>query len=261
MTYLRSVTERLARGRSLTRRLPSRFGRHSLVVSPDAALRWLKPGSEAFEESLLTAADLLVKPGDVVWDLGANVGAFGVPAAIRSKAATLLVEADPFLAGLLRRTRAHASNAALDLRIICTAIGDRDGVFEFAVAGRGRASSGLAQGRLSGQHGTSRDLMLVPGLTADTLLDTQPHPAMVKADLEGAEDLFVRGADRLIDAVQPVLYLEVFDALRPSIYARLEQAGYAICEIAGRRLERVAGQQASDNIVAIPPRRKDEFAI
>lgn len=188
----RTITERLSRGRSLVRRLPPQFGKHSLVVSPDAALRWLRPSSEAFEAELLCAVDALIRPGDVVWDLGANVGAFGVPAAIRSGSTTIFVEADAFLAELLRRTAKHRSNVGLDLRVLCAAIGDHDGVFEFAIAGRGRASSGLVESSLSTQHGRTRQRLLVPGLRADTLLANQPAPAVVKAILKAPSICFCR---------------------------------------------------------------------
>lgn len=232
-----------------------------MLVSPDAALRWLKPGSDAFEPALLEAVTLLVRPGDVVWDMGANVGLFGLTAAIRSGTTALCVDADPFLTGLIRRTASLARNRAIDLRVLCCAVGDRDGVYEFAVAGRGRASSGLAVGTLSSQHGATRELMRVPGFRTDTLLAAFPAPALVKVDLEGAEAMFVAGAPRLLGEIQPLLYIEVTEPLRARVYPALTGSGYRLAEIVGGRVRALGNGQASDNIVAIPRDRHGEFAL
>jgi len=54
---LRTMLERLSRGRSFKRRLPSRFGFTPLYVSPDARLKYLKLGEDAFDAELLRIVD------------------------------------------------------------------------------------------------------------------------------------------------------------------------------------------------------------
>ena len=248
----RTLLERLSRGRSFVRHLPNEFQGRPIVVSPDAALRWLKPGAAAFDPELVNAARHLVHPGDVVWDFGANVGAFALLAAVRSGRPVLCVEADPFLAELLRRTAALERNRDLELEVVCAAVGDRDGIAEFAIAGRGRASSGLVRGSLSTQHGKTRQLLLTPIVSADSLLDGRAPPAMVKVDIEGGEGLFIDGAARLIDEVRPRFLIEVSAEQRDKVVSRFVAAGYGLGKLTKIGLELLGEGEMPGSIVALP---------
>jgi FkbM family methyltransferase len=252
---LRRLAELASRGRTLRRHLPKRFGNRPLYVSPDAALRWLKPGSQAFEANLLELVDHWVKPGMVVWDIGANVGAFAFPAAHRSGAAVVAVEADPFLAGLLRRSASAAGNRDLDVRILPVAVSDADGIAEFAIAGRGRAANGLISGAISTQHGDSRQILLAPTLTADTMLNHLPAPGLVKVDIEGAELFFLAGARRLLREIRPTLYLETCAETRAEVDRILAGAGYR--SLSGESGLAAPPPATSDdvNILAVPMER------
>jgi FkbM family methyltransferase len=225
---IRRLAELFWRNRRLRRRLPARFGQRPIIVSPDAALRWLRPDESAFEPSLLALADHRITAGMPVWDIGANVGAFTLPAAHRSRAAVLAVEADPFLAGLLRDTAGLPQNRDLDIEVLCVAIGDRDGAARFRIAGRGRASNGLESGTLSTQHGASRQIMTVPTFRLDTLLEDFTAPAFIKVDVEGAELLLLRGATRLLSEIRPTFYIEVSGASRTEACKIFAAAGYQL---------------------------------
>src|SRR5206468_2992555 len=102
----RRVAERISRHVVLRRHLPPRVGGAIIYVSPDAALRFWRANLDTVDPSLLNAAWELVHPGDVVWDVGANVGLFSFAAAGLAGDAGLVVavEPDPFLVGLLRRS-------------------------------------------------------------------------------------------------------------------------------------------------------------
>jgi hypothetical protein len=75
---LRTLAERLSRGKFLKRTLPSRFGQAPLYVSPDAQLKYLKFGDDAFDAELLKVIDEYIPEESVVWDIGANVGVFSI---------------------------------------------------------------------------------------------------------------------------------------------------------------------------------------
>ena len=117
---LRRIAELASRNRRFVKRLPVRFGRHRVVCSPDNNLRVLLPGDRGWDQRLLRYVDDLIKPGDVVWDIGANMGAFTFAAASKARA-VLAVEPDPFNISLLRQTMALAENAALPVTIISVA--------------------------------------------------------------------------------------------------------------------------------------------
>jgi hypothetical protein len=85
-------------------------GRFRQSTALCVALRWVGlPGQTIgnVDEALLRNAIELVRPGDVVWDIGANVGLFSFAAAAPAGSAGKIVsfEADVWLAVLLRRSR------------------------------------------------------------------------------------------------------------------------------------------------------------
>lgn len=254
---LRRLVESLARGRRLRRRLPARFGSRRLVVSPDVQLRWLTPGDRAFDLLLLDLADTFVEPGDVVWDVGASVGAFAIPAAHRSRAPVVAIEADPFSCGLMRETAALRENRDLDLRIVCAAAADRDGLIPFSIGGPTRASSGIAEGALPKEHGTSREVLLSPCLRLDSLLEYLPAPQLLKIDTEGGERFTLEGARKIITEVRPILFLEVYAEFGDYVEAMLEEAGYTM--FSGRSpLRELRPLDRAKDWVAIPAERVEQ---
>jgi len=231
----RHAIEMLARNRKFWRRFPSRYGRRPILVSPDAALRWLRPGEAAFEGFLLDLADT-VRRGMIVWDLGANVGAFAIAAAHRSGAKLIAIEPDPFLADLLQRS--CAANPDLDIELVSMAVADKEGEAELAVSGRGRACNALTAGHLPHDHGVSRGHIRVPTTTLDALLDRFPAPDLLKIDIEGAEALALDGASRLLTDIRPIICIEVRRETKDEVEQRLAACGYR-CE-------------GGENLIAIP---------
>lgn len=210
MPIIRTLAERLARQSSIRRRLPARFARTEILVSPDSQLKYLKPGAAAFDLELLRVIDTHVREDSIVWDIGANIGVFALAAAsVATRGATLAVEADLWLAQLMHRSLRLRGNRQLRLSILPAAIADRNGTATFNIALRGRASNSLASIGGHSMAGGVREQVMVPTLTLDTLLDHVAAPTFVKMDIEGAEALALRGAERLLRDVRPTLYVEV----------------------------------------------------
>src|SRR5882672_8676247 len=110
---VRRLIKRVSRGVVIRRTLPQRFGGGSVFVSPEAGgLKMLYPDVCRAEPALFELAEELVRPGDTVWDVGANVGLFAFAAAGRSGSAgrVLAIEPDVWLVSLILRS-ARAQNA------------------------------------------------------------------------------------------------------------------------------------------------------
>lgn len=231
---LRNLAERWSRGRIVRRRLPAEHGGHALFVSPDAALRLWRRDLGAMDPLLLRLAAELTRPGDTVWDIGANVGLFAFAAAFAAGRAgrVVAVEADDWLAALVRRSAASAGSAYAPVDVLAAAVADRAGVLDLHIASRGRAGNHLGLVAGSTQTGGSREARKVPAVTLDGLLDAFPPPRVLKIDVEGAEALCLRGAGRLLAEVRPVLLCEVAEENAAEVGARLRDHRYALHDAA-----------------------------
>ena len=103
---LRRMIEDVTRDWVIRRRLPADFLRASIHVTPSAGLRYLYRSMDDVDPVLLSLVKEFVKPGAVVWDVGANVGLFSFAAASLAGPEGHIVafEPDAWLTQLLRRS-------------------------------------------------------------------------------------------------------------------------------------------------------------
>jgi FkbM family methyltransferase len=248
-SFVRTAVERLSRERSIKRRIDVRGQTVELYVSPDAQLKYLKPGRRAFDVDLITIAEQQLSQESVVWDVGANVGVFTFASASVASAGTIVaIEADIWLANLLRRSSRLPSNAGRDVRVIPVAVSSQNGVASFIIAERGRASNALEEAGGHSQMGDARERQLVPTLRLDTLLEALPAPTFVKIDVEGAELMVLHGAQRLIQEARPTFYVEVGTPTSNAVFELFTNAGYVTRNAAGERLT----APTDDNVFFVP---------
>jgi FkbM family methyltransferase len=238
---LRTSLERLSRGHTLKRRIYVNGRPVDLLVSPDAQLKYLKIGKNAFDADLISIAERYLSRESVVWDIGANVGVFTfAAAAVADKGTVIAVEADIWLGSLLRRSCGLTSNRDKDIRILSTAISSTDSIATFLIAKRGRASNALEEAGGYSQMGGVRERHYVPTLTLDTLLNSIPAPHFVKIDIEGAELMALQGADKLINHIRPLFYIEVGQHLAGSVMSIFRNAGYTAVNTKGDTISSIA---------------------
>lgn len=225
---VRTFVERCSRNLQFRRRLPREYGGHVIWASPDARLRYLRPGVTAFDRELLQFVRNFASPGQIIFDVGANVGEFAVSAChfVGSQGRVLAIEPDPFLCALLHRTIAEPGNVGLPLDALCAAIADKDGLALFHIASRGRASNALAGYGLF-TRGEVRNQFIAPVTTIDTLALQWRPPDLIKIDVEGAELLVLEGARQTLMQQRPLVLLEV-TSTHNTIRDLLARSGYRI---------------------------------
>jgi len=227
---LRRLGEILSRGVVLRRRLPARFGRLPVYVTPEAGLRYWGPMSRV-DSALYKMVEELVTPGSVVWDVGANVGLFSFCAAARAAESgfVLAIEPDYWLAHLMTRScRKLPRHGCSKVEVLCAAISDSNRISKLEIAERARASSHLTEAAGSNQSGSARQMQPTASVTLDFLLDYFPAPSVVKIDVETHEASVLRGAARLLTEVRPTIWSEVAHQNSAEITGLLHAAGYEL---------------------------------
>lgn len=255
---LRTGIERILRNRTILRKLPPEFNSTSLYLSPDAKLSYLKPGYSGLDLSLLNIARTYISKDTTVWDIGANAGVFTFAAAsIAKKGSVLAVEADIWLAQLIKKSCSLPRNSTLNINVLPAAISEKCGISRFNIAARGRASSFLVEAGGRTQTGGTRERVYVPTLTLDSLLGPFSRPKFVKIDVEGAEALVVRGAEMLFSYVRPFVYIEISEENAQEVSGFFMRKGY----LAVDPLKRVLLKTAAFNTLYFPEEcLRDEIA-
>ncbi|TIX96350.1 MAG: FkbM family methyltransferase [Mesorhizobium sp.] len=205
----RTIIERLSRGRVFRRKIVTGQGLVTIFVSPDAQLKYMRIGNDAFDADLIRIADRVVQDGDVVWDIGANIGVFSASCCVKANVSVLAIEADSWLSGIIRRTISLPEYTQRDVRVLTAAISNTDGASDFLIAQRGRASNALASAGGRSQMGGTREVMLVPTLTIDTIAKSLGPPSFIKIDIEGAELGALQGGRETFLNTRPILYVEI----------------------------------------------------
>lgn len=227
---IRGFVERLSRGVVLRRRLPARFGRLPIYVTPEASLRYWSAMSRV-DPVLFRMAEDLVKPNSVVWDVGANVGLFSFCAsALAGRSGFVLaVEPDLWLAHLIARSSDQLKShrfVCSDVKSLCVSISCSNRISELEIAERARASNHLIDAVGSTQADGSRNVQLSASVTLDFLLDYFPAPSVLKIDVETHEAEVLKGAERLLREVRPTIWCEVSHENSEEVTDLLQRAKY-----------------------------------
>lgn len=229
---LRRLAEWLSRGVVLRRHLPNDFQRLPLYVTPEAGLRHWGVLSSV-DRHLLGMARELVRPGAVVWDVGANVGLFAFSAASMagSSGLVLAIEPDIWLAHLVDRSSreiAEKKLPAAPVRVLCASVSNEQRVSELEIAERARASNHLYGASGSTQTGGYRHLQPTVSVVLDSLLDFFPAPSVLKIDVESHEADVLRGAVRLLESARPVIWCEVDPKNAETVSKLLREKNYQL---------------------------------
>jgi len=220
--FMRKIMEKLVRNKIIKRRLKYKGVSMPIYVSPDSQLKYLKIN---FEHELIRTAFDKVNIGDTVFDIGANCGVFGFSALLAGAAKVVFFEPDFLMLQCLLKT--ISVNELQDkAMIVSSAVSDKNGIQEFEVAERGRASNSL---KGFGYHskGGARQTIHVNVTKLDTYIeDFQPN--FIKIDVEGAEKNVVQGALQSIKRHSPNFLIELCDEDKNLIVNIFEGLDYRV---------------------------------
>lgn len=151
----------------------------------------------------------LLKEGEVVFDVGANIGYTAVlfSRAVGSKGHVYAFEPARRCATLLRENTAGATNVT----VVEEGVSDRTGTLLF------EEHATLDTSRIAldaGQSGGLQEGYAVPVVSLDGFVSSSGArvPQMIKVDVEGHEPAVFRGAAGLLRDTSPMLYFEALDA-------------------------------------------------
>jgi FkbM family methyltransferase len=171
----------------------------------------------AHESFVLGALQRLVKPGDIVFDAGANIGLYCRFLTQRFHAAKVVAFEPMEQNQLLLHGNIRLGNCQDRVDVLRVALADYNGYDRFQTDDMSSASGTLnvvtggeaCQGRR--QYGLSPLTEIVRVMRLDSLVEqgTVPIPQVIKIDVEGAEERLLRGAVTLLQDYRPVLVIEL----------------------------------------------------
>jgi FkbM family methyltransferase len=194
-------------------------------ANPGSALGTTEPAIQ----DLLAAQ---IKPGAVVWDIGANIGFYTLIAA-RLVDTGQVIAFEPLPANRAAIERNLKLNDITNVQIVGIAISDEIGSASLNVY---RSSSWAkldtkrdTEFRQTWQKPIGGQIQ-VPVSTIDAQLKALPPPAVVKMDIEGSEAAALRGATLLLTEVKPTLVCELHGTQRP-VMDILDSCGYRVTTV------------------------------
>jgi FkbM family methyltransferase len=172
-----------------------------LLVPPDDHIgRVISESHAPYESTLLHRAAALLKKGDIVVDVGANIGNHALYLAVVSGARVVAVEPNPVAAAYLHHN-VRLNSLAASVWVVDAACASREGSAHVASTTPGN----LGETVLGYGSGPLR-VVTIDGLLR--ALDIRSGVRLVKIDVEGSEVAVLRGARELLAREHPWIVAE-----------------------------------------------------
>jgi FkbM family methyltransferase len=136
------------------------------------------------------------RPGDTLYDLGANIGLYSILAAAWNPGGTV-VAVEPMPATFTRLCQNAALNALQNLRPYCVAVAERTGLgtLNFSSLQEGSSMHSIGLSGATEQFGETVVFRSGIGMaTLDDLARAAGAPSLIKIDVDGGEDDVLAGA-------------------------------------------------------------------
>jgi FkbM family methyltransferase len=189
----------------------------------------------SYEPDLTALFVRMIRPGSVIFDIGAHIGYYSLLASTLSgpRGRVVAFEPDPRNLRFLRQHIRMNRLATVDVLPVAAADRQGEAAFEFG--------TGSGTGRLA-SHGDLR----VTTTTVDAVAaDRGLAPGFLKVDVEGAEARLLEGATETLRSARPVVFLSTHGA---SVHA----ASLEILRSADYRFDRIGADPENSEILCVP---------
>lgn len=146
----------------------------------------------------------IIKPGNVVYDLGANNGLHSLLFANLVGSNGRVFSFEPLKSNCDEIKENLSLNNIRNVEIVNAAVGDSNGETTFYLGQHDKQGSVVGIGLQTGKEEK------VKIITLDSFIaQGNPAPDFIKIDIEGAESLALQGLSGKINEVRPILYVEL----------------------------------------------------
>lgn len=203
------------------------------------------------DPGIQAAMAALVRPGMVIYDVGANVGFTSTIAAHLTgpSGKVLCFEPQPDCVRLVARNA--QLNGFSQVQVREEALSDEDGTAQFLVSKNSTFSRLVGTGEVDLREKIDVRVRRLDALIADEKL---PPPALLKIDVEGAEKGVLLGAMETLRTAKPVLLIELHGT-NSDVADALTAAGYETRIVGSKDAILVAHWNSL--VIGIPPGRAD----
>jgi len=223
------VAETVTRGSSVT--IDTRHGPLKMYMMRGHGTASAVRNFHAEEPETLEWIDLYIKPGDVLWDIGANIGLYSLYTALRSDIQVYAFEPSALNFSLLVE-HIHLNGLDKNIHPLCLALGSDTKIGHLMMNDFSTGHAGNALDKAETQFKSFDPVFAqaIPALRADEFcrIFKAPQPDHIKLDVDGIEDMIIAGAPETLKNVK-TLIIEIegrnADNVRDGIEAPLHAAG------------------------------------
>ncbi|MBI2233891.1 MAG: FkbM family methyltransferase [Micavibrio aeruginosavorus] len=160
------------------------------------------------EPETLEWIDTYIKPGDVFWDIGANIGLYTLYAALNPQVTVYAFEPSALNFSLLVE-HIHLNNLDRNINPLCVALGNETKIGHLMMNDFSTGHAGNALDKAETQFLEFKPVFRqsIPAFTADDFrrLMNVPAPDHIKLDVDGIEDLILAGAPETLRHVKSLI--------------------------------------------------------
>ncbi len=218
LEYLKSSFKRKV-ARRVTREYPPTIG--SFLLEKDGRIdfaNWSNPLIKPYkiDQNMVDFFRKFIHPGDLVIDIGANIGDTAVPMALAAGAAglTLAIDPNPLVFKILE-VNASLNKGMQNIQPLCLAISASDDEFYYISSEASFGNGGISK-TTNSSHGNYVYPEKIKGVHLKTLLeqdykDWLPKLSFIKIDTEGYDKEIIKSISDLLENSKPVIVAESFD--------------------------------------------------